>query len=477
MAAQEWLWLSLSEVADRIRRREVSPLEVTQAALARAERLQPHLNAFLTIFAEPALDRARQAERDIVAGRYGGPLHGVPLALKDIFAMRGVHVTAGSKALGTWVPDDDATVVARLKAAGAIFIGTLNLYEFATGAVLNPHYGPTHNPWQLDHTTGGSSTGSGAAVAAGIVYGSLGTDTGGSVRIPASLCGLVGLKPTYGRVSRQGVVPLSWSLDHVGPLTRTVQDTALMMSVIAGHDPRDATSSRLPVPDYTAALTGQIQRLRVGIVREFFFEGLDADVQQAVEQAIQHISALGAQVSEVSWASVHRAPALYTISLAEGAAAHEAWLHARPEGYGADVRERMHLGMLVPATAYLKAQRVRAALGRELAQLFQKVDVLLTPTVAIPAPKLDAGPGEIGAPTGALRNTLRRFTQPFNLTGHPALTVPCGFSRDGLPIGLQLVGRPFDEASLFNLGYAYEQSASWKDRHPALSPERSAPRP
>jgi len=297
------------------------------------------------------------------------------------------------------------------------------------------------------------------------------------VRIPASLCGLVGLKPTYGRVSRQGVVPLSWSLDHVGPLTRTVQDTALMMSVIAGHDPRDATSSRLPVPDYTAALTGQIQRLRVGIVREFFFEGLDADVQQAVEQAIQHISALGAQVSEVSWASVHRAPALYTISLAEGAAAHEAWLHARPEGYGADVRERMHLGMLVPATAYLKAQRVRAALGRELAQLFQKVDVLLTPTVAIPAPKLDAGPGEIGAPTGALRNTLRRFTQPFNLTGHPALTVPCGFSRDGLPIGLQLVGRPFDEASLFNLGYAYEQSASWKDRHPALSPERSAPRP
>lgn len=470
MAAQEWLWLSLSEVADRIRRREVSPLEVTQAAIACAERLQPRLNAFLTIFGEPALDRARQAERDIVAGRYRGPLHGVPLALKDIFAMRGVHVTAGSKALGTWVPDDDATVVARLKAAGAIFVGTLNLYEFATGAVLNPHYGPTHNPWQLDHTTGGSSTGSGAAVAAGIVYGSLGTDTGGSVRIPASLCGLVGLKPTYGRVSRHGVVPLSWSLDHVGPLTRTVRDTALMMSVIAGHDPRDATSSRLPVPDYTAALTGPIQRLRVGIVREFFFEGLDADVQQAVEQAIQHISALGAEVTEVAWASVHRAPALYSISLAEGAAAHEAWLHARPEGYGADVRQRMRLGMLVPATTYLKAQRLRAALGRELAQLFQKVDVLLTPTVAIPAPKLEAGPGEIGAPTGALRNTLRRFTQPFNLTGNPALTVPCGFSRDGLPIGLQLVGRAFDEARLFNLGYAYEQSASWKDRHPTLSP-------
>jgi aspartyl-tRNA(Asn)/glutamyl-tRNA(Gln) amidotransferase subunit A len=468
MVAQDLLWLSLSEVAERIRRQEVSPVEVTRAALACAERLQPRLNAFIAIHGESALDSARQAERDIVAGRYRGPLHGVPLALKDIFAMQGVHVTGGSKALGTWLPDYDATVVARLKAAGAVFIGTLNLYEFATGAVLNPHYGPTHNPWHLDHTTGGSSTGSGAAVAAGIISGSLGTDTGGSVRIPASLCGLVGLKPTYGRVSRHGVVPLSWSLDHVGPLTRTVRDTALMLSVIAGYDPHDASSSRLPVPDYTAAIGGQIQGLRVGIVREFFFEGLDADVQQAVERAIQQISALGAQVSEVAWPSVRQAPALYAISLAEGAAAHEAWLRARPEGYGADVRERMRLGMLVPATAYLKAQRVRAALGRDLAQLFHKVDVLLTPTVAIPAPKLDAGPGQIGAPIGALRNTLRRLTQPFNVTGTPALTVPCGFSRDGLPIGLQLVGRPFDEARLLNLGQAYEQSTPWKDRHPAL---------
>jgi aspartyl-tRNA(Asn)/glutamyl-tRNA(Gln) amidotransferase subunit A len=388
--------------------------------------------------------------------------------LKDIFAMRGVQVTGGSKVLGRWMPDYDATVVARLKAAGAIFVGTLNLYEFATGAVLNPHYGPTHNPWHLDHTTGGSSTGSGAAVAAGIVYGSLGTDTGGSVRIPASLCGLVGLKPTYGRVSRYGVLPLSWSLDHVGPLTRTVRDTALLLSVIAGHDPNDATSSRLPVPDYVASLTGKVAGLRVGVPREFFFEGLNADVQPAVEQAIQQFTSLGVQVSEVSWASIQQVPALYAISLAEGAAAHEQWIRTQAEGYGADIRERMRLGLLVPATAYLKAQRMRMVLVRDLERILRDVDVLVTPTSAIPAPKLDAGPGEIGAPTGPMRSVLRRLTQPFNVTGSPAVTVPCGFSRDGLPIGLQLVGRPFEEARLLNLAHTYEQSTSWKDRHPAL---------
>src|SRR5687767_6564639 len=303
MAGHDLLFRSLSDIAEQIRRKDVSPVEVTRAVLDRLERLNPRLNAFMTSLGEQALESAKQAEQEIASGQPRGPLHGVPLALKDIFAMRGVQMTAGSKVLGTWVPDYDATVVARLKAAGAIFVGTLQLYEFATGAVLNPHYGPTHNPWQLDHTTGGSSTGSGAAVAAGIVYGSLGTDTGGSVRIPASLCGLVGLKPTYGRVSRHGVVPLSWSLDHVGPLTRTVRDTALLLSVISGHDPRDATTSRLPVPDYVAALTGKVEGLRVGVPREFFFEGLDADVQQAVDQAIDQLAALDVKVSEVAWAS------------------------------------------------------------------------------------------------------------------------------------------------------------------------------
>jgi aspartyl-tRNA(Asn)/glutamyl-tRNA(Gln) amidotransferase subunit A len=377
----------------------------------------------------------------------------VPLALKDILALRDVQVTAGSKVLGTWIADYDATVVARLKAAGAM---------------LNPHYGPTHNPWRLNHTTGGSSTGSGAAVAAGIVYGSLGTDSAGSVRIPASLCGLVGLKPTYGRVSRHGVVPLSWSLDHVGLLTRTVRDTALLMSVIAGYDPHDPTTSRLPVPDYVASLAGTVAGLRVRVPREFFCEGLDADVQRAVEEAIQQLKSLGVAVSEVSWPSVRQAPMLYTISLAEGAAAHEQWLRTRGAYYSADVRERMQQGLLVPATAYLKAQRIRTLLRRDLERVFQMVDCLVTPTTATSAPELDAGPSEIGAPTGALRVSLRRFTQPFNLTGSPAITVPCGFSRDGLPIGLQLIGRPFDEARLLNLAHAYEHSTPWKAHHPPL---------
>ena len=468
MGGQGLLFRSLSDVAEQIRRQEISPVEVTRAVLERLERLNPRLNAFLAIFAEQALEAAKRAEQEIAAGQLRGPLHGVPLALKDIFALRGVQVTAGSKVLGTWVPEEDATVVGRLKAAGAIFVGTLNLYEFATGAVLNPHYGPTHNPWQLDHTTGGSSTGSGAAVAAGIVYGTLGTDTGGSVRIPATLCGLVGFKPTYGRVSRHGVVPLAWSLDHVGPLTRTVRDTALLMSVIAGHDPRDATTSRQPVPDYVAALTGAVAGMRVGVPRELFFEGLDADVQQAVEHAIQQLQALGARVTEVSWDSIRRVPALYAISLAEGAAAHGGWIRTRADFYGADVRERMRQGLLVPAVAYLKAQRLRALVMRDLEQVFRDVDVLATPTSPIPAPKLDSGPGEIGAPLGALRSTLRRLTLPFNITGSPAVSVPCGFSRDGLPIGLQLVSRPFDEARLLNLAHAYEQSTPWKDRHPTL---------
>jgi aspartyl-tRNA(Asn)/glutamyl-tRNA(Gln) amidotransferase subunit A len=468
MGGQGLLFRSLSDVAEQIHRQVISPVEVTRAVLERLERLNPRLNAFLAIFAEQALEAAKRAEQEIVAGQPRGPLHGVPLALKDIFALRGVQVTAGSKVLGAWVPEEDATVVGRLKAAGAIFVGTLNLYEFATGAVLNPHYGPTHNPWQLDHTTGGSSTGSGAAVAAGIVYGTLGTDTGGSVRIPAALCGLVGFKPTYGRVSRHGVIPLAWSLDHVGPLTRTVRDTALLMSVIAGHDPRDATTSRQPVPDYVAALTGAVAGVRVGVPRELFFEGLDADVQQAVEQAIQQLQALGARVIEVSWDSIRQVPALYTISLAEGAAAHAGWIRTRADFYGADVRERMRQGLLVPAVAYLKAQRLRALVMRDLEQVFRDVDVLATPTSPIPAPKLDSGPGEIGAPLGALRSTLRRLTLPFNITGSPAVSVPCGFSRDGLPIGLQLVSRPFDEARLLNLAHAYEQSTPWKDRHPTL---------
>ena len=468
MAEQGLLFRSLGDIAELIRRKEVSPVEITRAVLERLECLNPRLNAFIIDLGEQALEAAKRAEQDVGAGQPHGPLHGVPLALKDIFAMRGVPVTGGSKVLGTWIPEYDATAVARLKAAGAIFVGTLNLYEFATGAVLNPHYGPTHNPWHLDHTTGGSSTGSAAAVAAGIVYGTLGTDTGGSVRIPASLCGLVGLKPTYGRVSRHGVIPLSWSLDHVGPLTRTVRDTALLMSVIAGHDPNDPTSSRLPVPDYAAALTGRVEGVRVGVPREFFFEGLDADVQQSVEQAIQQLKSLGTQVSEVSWPSIQQAPGLYAISLAEGAAAHEPWIRTRGDYYGADVRERMRLGLLVSATAYLKAQRVRAVLVRDLERIFRHVDVLVTPTSAIPAPKLDAGSGEVGAPMSAMRSALRRLTQPFNVTGSPAVTVPCGFSRDGLPVGLQLVGRPFDEARLLNLAYAYEQSTPWKDRHPAL---------
>ena len=371
---------------------------------------------------------------------------------------RGIRTTCGSRILKEWVPDADAAVATRLYAAGAILLGKLNMHEFAYGPTgVNPHYGTPKNPWDRARMPGGSSSGSGVAVAAGLAAGALGTDTGGSVRIPASLCGIVGLKPTYGRVSRAGVIPLAWSLDHVGPMTRTVADAALLLQALAGRDPADPSTADVPVPDYRRALEGGIRGLRLGLPTDLFFERLDPEVRAAVLGAARSLEGLGASVEEVPLPRIpHAGPASFAIIAAEATAYHEPYLKTRAAEYGADVRARLTAGQFVLATQYLKAQRARQVIRAEVDAALGRVHALLLPTTPIPAPPLEAREVTVDGLTEDVRWWLIRCTRPINVTGHPALSVPCGFTAGGLPIGLQLVGRHFDEATLLRIGHAFE---------------------
>lgn len=458
--------LTIGQAADLLRRRDVSPVELTEACLERIGRLDARLNAFITVTAEAALAAARAAEREIARGDYRGPLHGVPLALKDLFDVAGVRTTAASKILAGNVPGEDSAAAARLKDAGAILLGKLNMHEFAFGATgVNPHYGPCRNPWDTGRITGGSSSGSGAAVAAGECLASLGTDTGGSIRIPASLCGVVGLKPTFGRVSRRGIIPLSWSLDHVGPLTRTAEDAAIVLQAIAGHDPGDPSSATDPVPDYTSALRDGASGIRIGIPRKFFFENLDTEIEAAVRKAISVLQSAGATAEELDLPHVEEIPAaVAAIMLPEALAYHHRWMEERPEDYGDDVRHRLELASRYSAVTYVQAQRLRETAREEWRRgVFNQVDIIATPTTAIPAPPIE---------DGGLQTTLNliRLTNPFNFLGLPAVSVPCGFTASGLPIGLQLAGRWWDEATVLRAAHAYQQVTEWAQRRPRLSP-------
>jgi aspartyl-tRNA(Asn)/glutamyl-tRNA(Gln) amidotransferase subunit A len=457
-------YLTIRQVADRLRRRELSPVELTQAILDRIDRLDSELNAFITVMHEEALEQARQAEQALSAGNDLGPLHGVPISLKDLYQTAGVKTTGGSKILAVWVPTADSTVTRRLREAGAIIVGKNNLHEFAYGATNeNPHYGSARNPWDRERITGGSSGGSGAAVAAGLGYASMGSDTGGSIRCPAALCGTVGIKPTYGRVSRTGVLPLSWSLDHCGPLTRTVEDAALILNVISGHDPTDPASADRPVPDFAAALDGKVDGLRVGVIREYFGENVQPEVAAAIRAAIADLKRLGAQVEEVSVPEDAYALGTWNaIGCSEATAIHEPWLTSRRDEYGPDVLERLLQGQHISATQYLKGQRARRVLIERATALFERVDVLASPAVPIVAPTIAEGRGAAG------RAQLLGFTRLFNILGLPTISVPCGFSSSGLPIGLQLAGRPFDEQTVFRAAYAYEQQAGWHTHRPSL---------
>jgi aspartyl-tRNA(Asn)/glutamyl-tRNA(Gln) amidotransferase subunit A len=463
MQATQLQDLTIAEAAALVRDRSVSPVELTRTMLVRIEQLDPKLNSFLTVTADAALAEAQQAEAAARLGGTLGPLHGVPLALKDLFDTAGVRTTGGARILADRVPVQDATVVARLRAAGAILLGKLNMHEFAYGVTTNnPHFGTCRNPWDTGRIPGGSSGGSGAAVAAGLCYGSLGSDTGGSIRIPSSLCGIVGLKPTYGRVSRAGVLPLSWSLDHAGPMVRSVTDAALVLGVIAGHDPADPASAAVPVPDYGARLEDGVRGLRVGLPRRYFFEGADAEVLAAVEAVADALRAEGATVRDVDIPNLELAgQAFAPIISAEAAAYHQRNLRERPEDYGDDVRLRLTQGTLYSAVQYVNAQRIRRRVVDGFLSALSDVDVLLTPTMPVTAP-------EINATVVATPNPLTRCTFPVNVSGLPALTVPCGFDGNGLPIGAQLIGRPFDEATVLRAGRAYERVTDWHTRRPPV---------
>ena len=468
MAAVELTELSLAKASGLIRERKISPVDLTKACLERIAALEPRLNAFITLTDDQALAAAREAENAIGRGEHRGPLHGVPMALKDIFGLAGVRMTAASKILSDNVAAEDATTTARLKAAGAVILGKLNLHEFAFGATgVSPHFGPARNPWDTDRVTGGSSSGSGASVAAGECFAALGTDTGGSIRIPASLCGIVGLKPTYGRVSKRRVLPLSWSLDHIGPLARMVEDAAILLQAIAGHDPLDGSSADEPVPDYIATLRDGISGLRVGMPKQFFFDNLDPEVEEAVTAAIKTLSGLGANVAEVSLPHIADIPgALTAIMLPEALAYHHKWVAERPEDYGDDIRYRLELGATYLAVHYVQAQRLREmAVQAWREQVFSQVDLLVTPTTAIPAPPIEKDDSPAGLQTTF---NLIRFTNPVNFLGLPAISLPCGFTDASLPIGLQLIGRWWDEATVLRAAHAYEQATDWHKRRPPL---------
>jgi len=466
------VWKSMGELARLVATKAVTPVEVVQAHLDRIGALDGTIKSYITVMGDSARAAARAAEARVNARETLGPLHGVPIGLKDLYCTKGVKTTGGSRILGNWMPTEDATVVTRLAAAGGIMLGKLNMHEFAYGPEgLNAHYGTPWNPW--DRTThricGGSSSGSGAAVAAGLCPGALGSDTGGSIRIPSSLCGLTGLKPTYGRVSRAGALPLAWSLDHVGPMCRSAADCALMLGAMAGYDPRDPSTSVLPVPDYAAALTGQVTGLRIGLLGRFFLESAGAPQRQATEQAVKTLEGLGASVREITLEQMkHAAAASAAVISAESYAYHEPWLRTRAAEYGPDVRERLLVGAFVSGSEYLKGQRVRRLIRDEVDRVLGDVDVLIAPTLPIAAVPVGAREVDIDGKPQPVRPSLVRYTRPFNVSGHPVASVPCGFTVDGLPIGMQVIGRTFDEATVLRLADAYQRVTDWHTRRPPL---------
>jgi len=460
---EELAYLGLAELGPRLARGELSPVALCRALLARCERLEPLLNAFITLTPERILAEAEASERELRAGRRRGPLHGVPVAVKDLCWTKGERTTGGSKVLADFVPDEDASVVARLRAGGAIVFGKTNTPEFAYGPLNQYQYGPSHNPWDPERFTGGSSMGAAAALAGGLVPGALGSDTGGSIRHPANWSGVTGLKPTYGRVPLRGVIPLATSLDHVGPMARSAHDCAVLLGVIAGGDPADPTTAALPVPDYVAALAGSVRGLRIGVPRSYFWDALPADIADAVSEALAALRRLGLGVEDVEipeWPGA--AEASKVLIRCEAAAEYRRVVEERAGDLIPEVRERLEAGIATSAADYVDALRAGGRVRAALARLFERVDVLALPGRDQTAPRMDAG--------GKLLDPLspRNYSAPLNIAGVPGLSVPCGFDGRGLPIGLQLAGRAWEEATLLRVGHAYQQVTDWHLRRPKL---------
>ena len=470
MAASEILFQSVAELAPLLKKRRISPVEVVRAFLDRIESVNPKVNAFITVTAGQALEQARKAEREIATGRYRGPLHGVPYAPKDLIATKGIRTTNGSRVTANWIPDHESTVTARLNQAGAILIGKLNLLEFALGSGQTGLTGPARNPWDLTYSPSGSSSGSGAAVAAAMVPLALGSDTGGSIRGPAKSCGIVGLKPTYGRVSRFGVTTLSWTLDHVGPMARTVGDVALMLQVMAGPDPQDRTSAAEPVPDYTKAVAGNVKGLRIGVPAEYFFDHVQPETETALRRALSLLKEQGAALVEVKVQNAALCSAASSMILSsEAAAYHEKRLKESADLLDPLVRERLEAATFHSAADYIKALRIRTVLMEEMQRVFGICDVLMLPA-GNAAPKLDEEIVGTDAPSDPPLPPRPDTFNLANVTGIPAIVLPCGFTAGppSLPLGIQFCAQPFDEATLFRVAHAYQSATDWHMRRPPL---------
>jgi aspartyl-tRNA(Asn)/glutamyl-tRNA(Gln) amidotransferase subunit A len=463
------LQLSLTEVSILISNMEVSPVELVDACLEQIDGVDRSLHAYISVYEEEARQVAKAAETMMMAGYALGPLHGIPIALKDNIGLKGLKTTAGSKILADWLPDQDATVAAKLKGAGAVIIGKTNLHEFAWGGTSNnPHYGTVRNPWNTDHFPAGSSGGSGVAVAARTCFGALGTDTGGSIRLPSSVNGLVGIRPTIGRVSNHGVIPLAWSMDTVGPMTRTIEDCAIMLNVIAGYDIKDGGSAMVPVSNYLDDLERGVKGMRIGIIQNYFFNHLQPPVYRAVKVAIEKLEELGAELVEVEIENIgDNIKAQLIVEACEPSAYHQKWLREQPEDYGDDVRLLLELGEMHLATHYIQAQRYRGLLRREFMDAFKQVDVFICPTLPFTATPI--GETSVIIENGVkedMLSVIMQYTGISSLTGFPALNVPCGFDDHGLPIGMQIIGRPFEERVLFRVGAAYQQVTEFHKQSP-----------
>ena len=465
--------MTILEAARALRDRRVSSVELTREAIGCIEHLNPKLNAFLTVTAETALARAGRADAELAAGADRGPLHGIPIAHKDLFLTRGVRTTGGSKIYEHFVPDHDAAVVEKLDAAGAVSLGKLNMHELAFGITsTNPHFGAVRNPWNPDHIPGGSSGGSGAAVASEMVFAATASDTGGSIRIPAALCGTVGLKPTYGLVSRFGSLPLAFSLDHMGPLARTVRDAALVLNAMAGTDPRDPASVERAASSYLPADDCEIRGLRIGVPNEFFFERLDPEVESAVRGALARAEALGALVKPVRLPDMKAVIAAGTVvQLSEVAAILEAHLSDRAR-FGQDVLALVDQGRFLSAADYINAQRLRHQAQLDFAAVWREVDCLVTPTTPIAATRIGETRVQLAGAEEDIRPVMTGLVRSFNVLGVPALSLPCGLTAAGLPIGLQIVGRPFGDSLILRVGAALEDAGMTIPRCP-LAPRRS----
>jgi aspartyl-tRNA(Asn)/glutamyl-tRNA(Gln) amidotransferase subunit A len=463
----ELAFLSIEQAAHLLRRKKISPTDLVEAALARIERFNPVVNAFITVVADRARSQARLAEKHFRLGHPPSLLCGIPVSMKDNFCTSGIRTTAGSKILSDYIPENDSAVAAKLERAGAILLGKTNMHEFAYGITNeNPHYGAVRNPWDQQRISGGSSGGSAAALALGIGYGSTGTDTGGSIRIPSALCGTVGLKPTFGLVSVEGVIPLAKTLDHAGPLARRVIDCCIMLQVNAGNYPQG-----IDPPDFRNLRKTRRRELRLGVPKQHFFEGIDAEVRHAVMSAVKCFESRGATIEEVSLPHVADSLEPTTnFALAEATQYHESqgYFPARAADYGKDVRSRLQMGRDISAVDYLNSFQTKREVTRDFDIAFKRVDALIAPTLPVAAPLLGQKEVTIGAQKENVRSALIRLNRPANLTGHPAISIPCGFTSAGLPIGLQLIGPNWSEQRLLEIALVYEDSTQWHKRHPHL---------